>query len=175
MDRLLGQVGAAGRVQIRAGGEPQRSTHQHPHPDPARCRRRHRFQRPAPRLHRPVGERLEVGLGLVGAGRPGPGHHVRAEVDGALIERHAVPPTISSATRSVGCPTPTGTYWPCLPQLPSPGSSAKSSAIASTRASTANELPASVAPRTGAPSRPSSIRYPSATLTPNCPLVVPTR
>ena len=36
----------------------------------------------------------------------------------------ALPPTVRPPMRIVGRPTPTGTHWPFLPQLPMPGSSA---------------------------------------------------
>src|SRR3954468_2356838 len=39
---------------------------------------------------------------------------------------HAVPPTVSPSMRIEGCPTPTGTLWPSLPQVPMPVSSARS-------------------------------------------------
>ena len=32
----------------------------------------------------------------------------------------AVPPTVNPSIRKVGNPTPTGTLWPFLPQVPSP-------------------------------------------------------
>ena len=38
----------------------------------------------------------------------------------------AVPPTVRLLMRSVGWPTPTGTPWPALPQVPMPGSRAMS-------------------------------------------------
>ena len=38
----------------------------------------------------------------------------------------AVPPTVSLSMRKVGWPTPTGTLWPSLPQLPTPVSSSMS-------------------------------------------------
>src|SRR5690606_10895178 len=34
-----------------------------------------------------------------------------------------VPPTVIASMRSVGWPTPTGTLWPSLPQVPTPSSS----------------------------------------------------
>ena len=44
-----------------------------------------------------------------------------------LIADHAaLPPTVRPPISSVGWPTPTGTHWPFLPQLPMPGSSAMS-------------------------------------------------
>ena len=58
--------------------------------------------------------------------RPGP-----AQVQAA----QAVPPTVSPSMRSVGCPTPTGTLWPSLPQVPTPLSSFMSLPIMVTRVS----------------------------------------
>ena len=60
--------------------------------------------------------------------------------------------------RIVGMPTPTGTPCPSLPQVPMPGSSARSLPMRDTRVSTSGPLPISVAPFTGAPILPSSIR-----------------
>ena len=60
-----------------------------------------------------------------------------------------VPPTVSPSMRSVGCPTPTGTLCPSLPQVPTPVSSAMSLPIMPTRVSTSGPLPISVAPFTG--------------------------
>ena len=39
---------------------------------------------------------------------------------------YCVPPTVTALMRIVGMPTPTGTPWPFLPQVPTPVSSAKS-------------------------------------------------
>jgi len=60
-----------------------------------------------------------------------------------------VPPTVSPSIRTVGWPTPTGTLWPSLPQVPTPLSSAKSLPIMDTRVSTSGPLPIRVAPLTG--------------------------
>ena len=51
--------------------------------------------------------------------------------------------------RSVGWPTPTGTLWPSLPQVPTPESSAMSLPIIETRIMASGPLPISVAPLTG--------------------------
>jgi hypothetical protein len=63
--------------------------------------------------------------------------------------RHAVPPTVSLSMRSVGCPTPTGTLWPSLPQTPTPVSSSRSLPIMLTRVIASGPLPMMVAPFTG--------------------------
>src|SRR2546430_1760590 len=89
----------------------------------------------------------------------------RARRDGALEDADqeigvhtAVPPTVSSSMRIVGSPTPTGTDWPSLPQVPTPSSSLRSRPTRATRVSASGPLPISVAPLTGAVTRPSSIR-----------------
>ncbi len=69
----------------------------------------------------------------------------------------AVPPTVSASMRSVGWPTPTGTLWPSLPQVPTPSSSFRSLPTIETRVSTSGPLPISVAPLSGVPIRPFSI------------------
>ena len=68
----------------------------------------------------------------------------------------AVPPTVSRSIFSVGWPTPTGTLWPSLPQVPTPVSSAMSLPIMLTRLSDSGPLPISVAPFTGYWMRPFS-------------------
>src|ERR1035437_10328552 len=65
-------------------------------------------------------------------------------------DQAAVPPTVSPASFSVGCPTPTGSLWPFLPQLPTPGSSAMLLPTMVTLVSASGPLPISVAPFTGA-------------------------
>jgi hypothetical protein len=60
--------------------------------------------------------------------------------------------------QGVGWPTPTGTLWPSLPQVPTPGSSAMSLPIIDTLVIVSGPLPIRVAPFTGAPILPSSIR-----------------
>ncbi len=60
-----------------------------------------------------------------------------------------VPPTVSPSILSVGCPTPTGTLCPSLPQVPTPESSARSLPTMLTRVSTSGPFPISVAPFTG--------------------------
>ncbi len=52
--------------------------------------------------------------------------------------------------RRVGWPTPTGTDWPSLPQVPTPPSSFKSLPTMLTRCNTSGPLPINVAPLTGA-------------------------
>ena len=43
-----------------------------------------------------------------------------------VILAQAVPPTVMRSTLIVGMPTPTGTLWPSLPQMPMPSSSCRS-------------------------------------------------
>jgi hypothetical protein len=62
---------------------------------------------------------------------------------------YAVPPTVSPSIRSVGWPTPTGTDWPSLPQVPTPVSSSRLFPIMVTRVSASGPLPMSVAPFSG--------------------------
>ena len=50
----------------------------------------------------------------------------RRRPEPARLVVQAVPPTVSPSIRSVGWPTPTGTLWPSLPQMPTPVSSAMS-------------------------------------------------
>src|SRR5690606_16549087 len=69
-----------------------------------------------------------------------------------------VPPTVICETSSDGWPTPTGTLWPSLPQVPTPSSSARSLPTIATRCMVSGPLPIRVAPLTGAAMRPSSIR-----------------
>ncbi len=63
--------------------------------------------------------------------------------------RQTVPPTVSPSIRKVGCPTPTGTLWPSLPQVPTPESSRMSLPIIEIFLSDSGPLPISVAPFTG--------------------------
>ncbi len=60
-----------------------------------------------------------------------------------------VPPTVNPSILSVGCPTPTGTLCPSLPQVPTPESSSRSLPTMLTRVSTSGPFPISVAPFTG--------------------------
>ncbi len=62
---------------------------------------------------------------------------------------YAVPPTVSPSRRSVGWPTPTGTLWPSLPQVPTPVSRRMSLPIMRMRFNASGPLPMSVAPLTG--------------------------
>src|SRR5450432_3000446 len=68
-----------------------------------------------------------------------------------------VPPTVIRSIRSVGWPTPTGTPWPFLPQVPMPVSSARSLPIMVMRCRSVGPLPISMAPFSGAPILPFSI------------------
>src|SRR6202008_2646334 len=79
-----------------------------------------------------------------------------------VIDAHApVPPTVMRSILSVGWPTPTGTPWPFLPQVPIPVSSARSLPIIELRCRSVGPLPISIAPFNGAPSLPFSILYAS--------------
>src|SRR5213075_2369252 len=69
----------------------------------------------------------------------------------------AVPPTVSRSSFVVGMPTPTGTAWPSLPQVPMPSSSRKSLPTIETCFKASGPLPINVAPRIGAVTWPSSI------------------
>src|SRR5205814_10693601 len=83
----------------------------------------------------------------------------RTHSDHAFVRAHApVPPTVMRSTRKVGWPTPTGTPWPCLPQVPIPVSSARSLPIMVMRCRSVGPLPISIAPLSGAPTLPVSIR-----------------
>lgn len=66
-----------------------------------------------------------------------------------LARPQAVPPTVSPSMRNVGWPTPTGTLWPSLPQVPTPVSSFMSLPIMLTRVNASGPLPTMVAPFTG--------------------------
>src|SRR5216684_1073695 len=79
----------------------------------------------------------------------------------AMTSRDAaypVPPTVMRSMRSVGWPTPTGTPWPFLPQVPMPVSSVRSLPIMLRRVSASGPLPISIAPLSGAPTLPFSTR-----------------
>src|SRR5439155_23652488 len=83
-------------------------------------------------------------------GRVAAGVGTRQELAARMRQRtQAVPPTVSPSILSVGCPTPTGTLCPSLPQVPTPVSSARSLPIMETRVSTSGPLPIRVAPFTG--------------------------
>src|SRR5262249_59007049 len=69
-----------------------------------------------------------------------------------------VPPTVMASMRIVGRPTPTGTDWPSLPQVPMPSSSFRSLPTMDTYLRASGPLPISVASRTGAVILPSSMR-----------------
>ena len=69
-----------------------------------------------------------------------------------------VPPTVMPSMRMVGSPTPTGTDWPSLPQVPTPSSRARSLPTRLTRVRASGPLPMRVAPLTGAVTRPPSMR-----------------
>ena len=57
--------------------------------------------------------------------------------------------TVRASIFRVGCPTPTGTPWPSLPQVPMPGSRRMSLPTMLTLVSTSGPLPMRVAPFTG--------------------------
>src|SRR5882757_3126707 len=75
-----------------------------------------------------------------------------------IVDAHRpVPPTVMRSIRSVGWPTPTGTPWPFLPQVPMPESSARSLPIMVMRCRSVGPLPISIAPFSGEPTLPFSI------------------
>src|SRR6185369_14899940 len=113
--------------------------------------------------HEGVAGRRAAALGLI--------EHVGEEVEHRYT---CVPPTVIPSMRIVGKPTPTGTDWPSLPQVPTPSSSARSWPTRLTRVSASGPLPISVAPLTGAVTRPFSIRYASLAEKTNRPLVMST-
>ena len=90
------------------------------------------------------------------------------------VRRYPVPPMVRPSMRSVGWPTPTGTLWPSLPQVPMPGSRPMSLPIIVTRVRASGPLPISVAPLTGWVIFPFSIMYASAMLNTNLPFVMST-
>src|SRR5439155_22458316 len=77
------------------------------------------------------------------------------------FDAHPVPPAVIRSVSSVGWPTPTGTPWPFLPQVPMPESSARSLPTMVMRLRSVGPLPISIAPLSGAPSLPFSILYAS--------------
>src|SRR5581483_7621419 len=98
-------------------------------------------------------------VGGAGARRGSPGDEAArdlAEVGG--VAHACVPPTVRPSMRTVGRPTPTGTDCPSLPQVPMTSSSWRSAPTREMRVSTSGPLPMSVAPRTGRPILPPSIR-----------------
>src|SRR5690606_3299664 len=91
-----------------------------------------------------------------------------------LRHQAPVPPTVMLSSLRVGWPTPTGTDWPSLPQVPTPLSSARSLPTMDTLLIASGPLPIRVAPLIGAVMRPSSIRYASLVENTNLPLVMST-
>ena len=99
--------------------------------------------------------RHEAVVGVVPACLPQPGERRELVRRRPRAAGHAaLPPTVRPPIRIVGRPTPTGTHWPFLPQLPMPGSSAMSLPIARIWRSAVAPSPISVAPLTGAPTTP---------------------
>src|SRR5687767_6803891 len=82
----------------------------------------------------------------------------REKVEEDCFALQAVPPTVNPSIFSVGWPTPTGTLWPSLPQMPTPSSRARSLPTMLTRFIASGPLPISVAPFTGTVTLPSSMR-----------------
>src|SRR5262249_5216842 len=111
---------------------------------------------------REVEHRLQGGAQLLGAERPGGPAHA------------CVPPTVRPSMRIVGRPTPTGTDWPFLAQVPMPSSRARSCPTMLMRVRTSGPLPIRVAPFTGRVTAPCSIRYASLAEKTNLPLVMST-
>src|SRR5947199_9243246 len=75
-----------------------------------------------------------------------------------------VPPTVMRSISRVGWPTPTGTPWQFLPQVPTPVSSFMSLPTIFTRLRSVGPLPFSMAPFSGAPSLSLSSLSASVTL-----------
>src|SRR6185369_14703223 len=75
-----------------------------------------------------------------------------------VLAQAAVPPTVRPSTSKVGWPTPAGTLWPPLPQMPTPSSSARSLPMPLTRVSTVGPSPISVAPLIGSAITPPRMR-----------------
>src|SRR6267378_3260949 len=74
---------------------------------------------------RPLFDQEAVGGG--GAARAGALQDIDEQRGVDLAHRPtAVPPTVISSIKIVGSPTPTGTDWPSLPQVPTPSSRARS-------------------------------------------------
>src|ERR1041385_7701145 len=71
----------------------------------------------------------------------------------------AVPPTVVLSSFSVGMPTPTGTDWPSLPQVPTPSSSCRSLPTIETLVSASAPLPIKVQFLSGPVISPFSIMY----------------
>src|SRR5262249_26324624 len=91
-----------------------------------------------------------------------------------LGQVHApVPPTVTWSMRTVGRPTPTGTIWPSLPQVPRPGSCEASLPTALTFLSASGPTPMIIAPFTGRVISLSSIRSASLIQKPKLPLEMP--
>ena len=97
----------------------------------------------------------EERIGGGGAPLPRPLQDVGQEIEHALdlgpADGHLVDP-------DGGNPTPTGTDWPSLPQVPIPSSILRSLPTRLTRVSASGPLPMRVAPLTGRVTLPSSIR-----------------
>src|SRR5207253_8602135 len=131
---------------------------------------------PVAHLDRRFPRPLRVRLGIARAGLLRERHELRADVEqrrfallaaargrDLRLHRHApVPPTVTLSMRTVGRPTPTGTLWPSLPQVPIPGSCEASEPTAVTFFSASGPTPISIAPFTGFVISPFSIRYASA-------------
>src|SRR6266550_1604481 len=127
--------------------------------DPAAFRGHQGFDLPFVDPHRELGPTGEIKLGVLCATlfaacqqAFGDGVHCRMAPPGTT----PVPPTVNSEMRIVGWPTLTGTPCPSLPQVP--GASFRSLPTMSILCRARGPLPTMVAPRTGRPIRPASIR-----------------
>src|SRR5439155_7774865 len=167
LERLAREIGRGGRCRGAAGEDAQRQ--------PLVARVLHRVH--LPQAHG-GGEVLlldQEAVGRGGAAGLGALENVDEQPAAIALGAHTwVPPTVMPSMRIVGSPTPTGTDWPSLPQVPTPSSSFKSCPTRLTRVSASGPLPISVAPFTGAVTLPFSIRYASLAENTNLPLVMST-
>src|SRR5438874_2298264 len=125
----------------------------HPQPDALGRRLVQLFHFSVADAHRRIARALGVGFGLGGAGLARELDQLFADVG----QLHApVPPTVRLSMRTVGRPTPTGTFCPSLPQVPRPGSWLASLPTALTFLSASGPTPISIAPLTGLASSPFS-------------------
>src|SRR6202011_2670595 len=172
---LIHQAVERRRLGVRGVGKTDTMLDEGAHADPTALGRDQRFDLTLVDANRELRPAGEIDLGILGATR-------FAAREDALADRvHCriappgttpVPPTVSSEMRMVGWPTDTGTPCPSLPQVP--GASFRSLATMSILCRARGPLPTMVAPRTGRPMRPPSLRDPSVTAKTKSPLVTST-